>query len=47
MSTPPHVAPDAPLLLSGLPAGSYTVSLNGAYTAVSVRDGEEARARLD
>lgn len=47
MSAPPHVAPDAPLLLSGLPAGSYTVSLNGASTAVSVREGEQARAHLE
>jgi hypothetical protein len=47
MSAPPNVAPDVPLLLTGLPAGSYTVSLGTAATAVSVREGEQASARLD
>jgi hypothetical protein len=42
----PAVSPELPLRLDGLPAGSYTVSLDGVQRTVAVQDGEAATARM-
>jgi hypothetical protein len=46
LGVPPIPAPDRPFRLEGLPAGTYTVSRDGASLTVSVRPGELAVARL-
>lgn len=43
----PQVAPGQPLHLGGLPAGTYTVALDGVSVTSSVREGEPGMARFE
>lgn len=46
LGSPPFLSPDQPLRLVGLPAGSYSLSLEDLNVTVAVRAGVEVSARL-
>ncbi|MCZ7652199.1 MAG: carboxypeptidase-like regulatory domain-containing protein [Thermoanaerobaculia bacterium] len=46
LGAPLRLAPDAPLLLAGLPAGSYRIELGGAAAAVDLAEGDVAEIEL-
>lgn len=46
LGAPLRLAPDAPLLLAGLPAGSYRIELGGATAAFDLAEGEVAEIEL-
>jgi len=47
LGTPPSLSAEQPLQLTGLPAGPYSVSLEGASVTVSVEDGKAREGKID
>ncbi|HXU29699.1 MAG TPA: carboxypeptidase-like regulatory domain-containing protein, partial [Thermoanaerobaculia bacterium] len=47
LGAPPRLAPDLPLRMSGLVAGRYSISLDGASVTVTVREQHPAEGRLE
>lgn len=46
LGAPPALSPEQPLSLSGLPAGAYSISLDGAAVTLTVEEGKLAEREL-
>jgi hypothetical protein len=47
LGTRPELLPASPVVVTGLPAGTYTVSLDAVTAAASVAAGKSSQIRLE